>query len=176
MTELGEQGAERLLETVSDANSIMGRLRQKRQQLAAQKTVDLPVAGYGGELVVRYQLLDPLVEGKEVGDRVAQQFKGPEHDADRVYYMLVDSLIAACVGFYIKDAGDLVELDPEQLGAMTWSDDRLGDFLGFQAGSARDAVLQVFAGNRIAVTRHAAALQRWMGDTSGELDTGTLGI
>lgn len=165
-----------LEEELADSSSIMGRLRQKRQQLAAQKTIDLPVAGYGGELVVRYQLLDPLVEGKQIGDRVAQQFKGKDHDSDRVYYALVDSLIAACEGFYIRDGGDLVALDPEQLGAMTWSDDRLGDFLGFQAGNARDAVLQVFAGNRIAVTRHAAELQKWMGDTSGELDTGTLGI
>jgi hypothetical protein len=68
-----------------------------------------------------------------------------------------------------------VLLDPEGEGAMDFGDPRLAEFLGFEAATAREAVVQVFGGNRSAVNVHAQRLLEWMGDPSGELDRSTFG-
>lgn len=164
-----EEGA-----TVADDSSLMGRLRARREEQAANKTIDLPIPGYGGELVCRYRLLDPLTDGKEIGRNVRKQF--PKDEEDRLYYSNLDTIVKACDSFHVRlESGDLVLLDPDNEGPMDYGDQRLHAFLGFAAESAREAVEQVFAGNRVAVNVHAQQLQLWMGDTSGELNQGILG-
>lgn len=159
----------------SSGGSLMDRIRQKRADLAALRTIDIPVAGYGGDLVARYRLLDPLVEGKEIAERTRGQFA--KEPADQMYYGIVDSMVEACTGLYGRGHVELVPLDDEDgSGAMTYSDARLGEFLGFEADEAREAVLQVFAGNRNAVIAHGLLLQKWFADPSGELDQRTLGV
>jgi hypothetical protein len=154
--------------------SLLDSLRAKRERLAASKTTDIPIPGYGGELVVRYRLCDPLVEGKQIGDRLLEQFKGADQESERMYFMFVDTLIAACDGIFVKVGDELVSLD-EEGDTIDYGDPRLGEFLGFTADTARDAVLAVFGDNKIAVTQHGRQLQLWMGDTTGELNRSTLG-
>lgn len=149
-------------------SSPLERLRARREQLAREKTTDIDVAGYGGELVARYHLLDPLADGKEIGDRVSAQY--PKQPEEQRYYALVDSLIRACDGLYLRNEDGTVEaIDPEGQGVVTYSDPRLGAGLGFEATTARETVLELFGGNRNAVIAHALQLQRWFADTTGEL-------
>lgn len=163
------------METVSE-NSVLNRLRDKRRRLAADQTHDMPIPGYGGELVVRYRLLDPLVEGKEIGQRIQQQYPKAGQETEMLHAVNLDTIVNACVGFYVRrEDGDLVLLDPDGTGGMDYGDPRLREFLDFDAESAREAVVLVFGGNRAAVNVHAAQLQKWMGDTSGELNEGLLG-
>jgi hypothetical protein len=155
--------------------SLMHRIRRKRADLAALRTTDIPIAGYGGDLVARYRLLDPLVEGKEIVKRTSEQFA--KEPAEQTYYGIVDSMLEACVGLYARSHGELIPLDDENgYGAMTYSDARLGEFLDFTAENGRDAVVEVFAGNRNAVIAHGMLLQKWFADPSGELDQRTLGV
>lgn len=148
-------------------DSPLERARAKRARLAEQTTTDIDVHGYGGELVVKYRLLDPLVEGKEIGNRVASEWA--KHPDEQRYYALVDSMIAACAGVYLRVDGKLEPIDPEGSEPILF-DGRLAEGLGFEADTARKTVLGVFAGNRAAVVAHAMLLQRWFGDTTGELE------
>lgn len=158
------------LENSAKTGLVLDAIRAKRRKLADEQTHDMPVPGYGGELVVRYRLLDPLVEGKDIGDRVQSQFSGAGQESERVYFGLVDGLIAACVAIYAKVDGELVPLAGE--GSLTTFEDTddLAELLGFTPKpTTRETVAEVFGGNKIAVSGHGIALQRWMGDTSGEL-------
>jgi hypothetical protein len=151
--------------------SILDLLKERRRDAATHTTTDIPVPGYGGALVVRYRLLDPLVEGKEIGERVASQFKGADEHAERMFYSLVDAMIVACVAIFAKVNDALVPLAGE--GTSTTFEDTtdLAEMLGFpEPGTTRETVEAVFAGNRIAVSGHAQRLQLWMADVHGDLD------
>lgn len=162
-------------ETQQTKGIVLDSIREKRRKLADEHTTDLPVAGYGGELVVRYKLLDPLVEGKQIGDRVSAQFKDDE--AGRMYYSFVDTLIVACVGVYAKVDGRLVPLNGDDTLAPTFEDtDELAELLAFDPQlTARETVYQLFGRNRVALEMHAQQLTAWMADPAGELNRGILG-
>lgn len=162
-------------ETQQTTGLVLEAIREKRRKLADEHTTDLPVAGYGGELVVRYKLLDPLVEGKQIGDRISAQFKGD--DAGRMYYSFVDTLIVACVGVYAKVGDRLVPINGDDQFAPTYEDtDDLAELLGFEPqATARETVYQVFGCNRVALEMHAQQLTAWMADPAGELNRGILG-
>lgn len=148
----------------------MDMLRAKRAEAAKRTTIDLRVPGYDGLLVARYRLLDPLIEGREIGDRVTAQFKGDE--TSQIHYMHVDTLIRACEGLYLRgDNGTLEPIDPEGTGEPVKYDHRLATGLGFDvdpAQPARSALLAAFNGNKVAINIHAGQLQQWMGDPTGD--------
>lgn len=144
--------------------SAFDRLKAKRRRNAHNTTVDLPVTGYSGELVARYRLLDPLIEGKEIADRIDEQFKG-EQEA-QTFWALVDTLISACDGLYVKGDHGFEPLDPDGGGVCRY-DERLADGLDLERGSARITLLSLFDDNKVAITHHALALQRWMADPEG---------
>jgi hypothetical protein len=156
--------------------SIVGRLRAKRRAASEKQTIDLPIPGYDGELVVRYRLLDPLVEGKELGDRIAGEFRGPSLDAERGYYLAVDTLIAACVAIFAKVNGDLVPIAGEGTITSFEDTDALADLLAFDPlDTARKTVEAVFVGNKVAINGQSVHLNVWMLDPSRELDRGLFG-
>lgn len=145
-------------------------LREKRAEAAKRQTIDLSVGGYDGALVARYRLLDPLKEGKEIGERVRRQFKGDE-DA-QLFYANADTLIEACVGLYLRDDnGELEPIDPEGLGEPVKYDHRLAAGLGIDVDDkqpARSVLLGIFNGNKVALNVHALQFTRWMGDPTGD--------
>jgi hypothetical protein len=156
--------------------SVLGRLRDKRRNAAHKQVVDLAVPGYDGELFVRYRLLDPLVERKEIADRVLAQFRENDQDAEREYYILNDTLIAACVAIFAKVEGKLVPLAGE--GTVTTFEDTedLADLLAFDpADTARLTVERVFLDNRNAVKGQGMQLSFWMLDPSRDLGQGLFG-
>lgn len=143
--------------------SLIEQLREKRRAAAGNITVDLPIPGYRGSVVGRYRLVDPLVEGKEIGDRVRAQF---DDDRAREHYAFVDTLIAACQGLYLRtETGELEPIDPDGQGPARY-DARLADALGIQAGSSRDVLDALFNGNKVAIDTHALRLAQWMADPS----------
>lgn len=160
-------------------SSPLDRMRAKRARRAAQTTRDFEVPGFDGELVVRYRILDPLTDGKEIGQRIQQQFGEADQEAEAIHFAQIDTLLAACVGFYAKEPDGQVPLgrllDTPQEMAPTYADPELAEALGFEADSARDAVVAVFGGNRIAVNAHAVAVQTWMAGGLDGLNQGLLG-
>lgn len=160
-------------EAPTAAMSGMDRIRQARADAAKITTVDLPIPGYGGQLVARYRLLDPLVEGQKIVARVKQQFKT---DAQQAFYGLVDTLVEACEGLYEPtDDGTLQPLALDPTGEPISYGKQLADGLGINGGDpfeVRNVVIGLFTagnpnGNKIAVTAHALQLQEWMSDPAG---------
>lgn len=158
----------------SAPGSLMERMREKHRVALANKHHDMPIPQFGGELVCRYKLLDPLTDGKEITDRIIGQFKDDETALS--YYGLVDLLIEACIGFYVRgDDGNLVLLDPDEQGPITYNDPRLAAFLGIDAGdppSARNVLLGVFADNKVAARAQGQQLNEWMADPAGDARLG----
>lgn len=145
-------------------SSALERLRVKREESANNTTVDLPVTGYGGEMLVRYRLVDPLIEGKEIGARIDREFKDDGESAE--FYAKVDTLLAACQGFYMRGPDGKEAIDPDGTGVCVY-EPRLADGLGIEHECARDILLGVFNGNKVAVGMHAMRFLEWMGDPEG---------
>jgi hypothetical protein len=139
------------------SESILEQLRERRRQQAASKTIDLPNPALEG-VVGRYRVIDPLVEGKELRERVLSQFT--EDDA-RQYYLFADTLIAACVGLYLRTENGLEPIDPDGKGPACY-DNRLAESLGIEASSSREVLEALFGDNRAAIQGHAATLAQWM--------------
>lgn len=143
--------------------SLIEQLRRKRAEAASHTTVDLAVPGYKGDIVARYRLIDLLVEGKEIQDRMQRQF---EKDDDRMQFGMIDTLIAACIGIYFRnEEGQLEPVDPDGNGPALY-DDRLAVAFGYEAESARDSLVKLFNGNNLAIRAHALRLSEWMADPS----------
>lgn len=162
-------------ETSADI-SILGRLREKRRESAHKQIIDLDIPGYDGELVVRYRLLDPLVERKEIADRVLAKFRESNQDAEREYYILTDTLIAACVAIFARVDGKLVPLAGE--GTVTTFEDTtdLAELLAFdEPETTRATVEQVFIDNKNAIKGQGMQLSFWMLDPSRDLSKGLFG-
>lgn len=149
-----------LIPPAVDETSPRGRLLAKRRKAVAAVTKDLDVWGYGGELVARYRLLDPLVEGKEITDKVTRNYTNP---TDQGFYGILDTLIAACVGLYYRDpeTGVLTLIDEDGLGPMGY-DQRAAEYFGFPTDSARDTVIKIFNGYKTSILAHVRELNEWM--------------
>jgi hypothetical protein len=153
--------------------SILDRLREKRRQEAGRSTIDLPISGWGGDVIARYRLLDPLVEGRDIAERVRAQYR--EDQAAQEFYALIDTLIAACDGLYARDTdGEVKPLSLNGGGPATYTVE-LAAALGVEeAATARDVVIGLFKGNKVAARAHALRLQMWMADPEGTLRLGEL--
>jgi hypothetical protein len=172
--EVERENEEPLEAATGQPESLMDRLRGKLAQAREETTVDLDIPGYDGELVARYRGLDPVKEGEKIARRVERQFKS---EAQRGVYTLVDALVTACEGIFVRNVdGELEPLDPDGLGPCCY-DERLAEFLGIDIshgantdGAARRCLLGVFAGNKVAIAVHGQRWQRWMatGVSDGE--------
>ena len=134
-------------------------LLARRSEAAAATTIDLDIPGYKGALVARYRLLDATIEGRQIAERLEKNYADP---VDRNYYGALDTLIAACTGFYYRDQeGSLTLIDDDGMGPMGY-DKRLADFLEFPSDSARHPVEQVFNNRSVALLAHVRDLNAWM--------------
>ncbi len=153
--------------------SILDRLREKRRADGDAQTFDLPIAGWGGEIVARYRLLDPLVELKEILDRARRSF--PDDPESQNFWGQVDAMIAACVGLYARDDdGRLVPLTIGEGGEPARYTVELAEELEVATPDmkARDVVVGVFKGNKMALGAHAGSLLMRMSDPEGTLRLG----
>lgn len=168
-TDVLQNGQEVRALTSGDQPSILDQLVAAREEAVDNQTVDLELPGYKGLLWARYGLLDNSQLGK-IAKRVKRQYKKQE---ELVLALSCDILIAACEGFYHRNEnGDLeaITRDGEVLNYTN-----AGEFLKFEAPTARLSVIQVFAGNEIAVIDQQVRLARWMRNTGIEVDADLLG-
>ncbi len=169
-TNIVNNGDESLALAGGEQGSIIDQLVAAREEASENQTVDIDIPGYKGSLVGRYGLLDNSVLAK-IAKRVRRQYKRTE---DQVLAMSCDILIASCEGMFHRSQDD------GKLQAITKDGEALnyhnaGDFLRFEATSARDSVIKVFANNEIAVVDHQVRLARWMRNTGVEVDSELLG-
>ena len=153
--------------------SPIAALRAKRQEIAERTTTLIPVTGYEEDNIhCKYRLI-----GRDEADQIAKSVRGQTKDRQEFQYrVLVDTMIAACEGFFIKPLGvDDGQANPLLNEAETEQIDTYYAFaleLGAQPEemSQRRAVKYVFGDNEFAVGGHALLLNRWLGNTGLKID------
>lgn len=155
------------------------RLRDRRENIAKERTIDLPIPGYDGELIARYQRVEyPVI--RRIIEKMQKQKAATGDRAD--LYAMIDTIVAACKEIlYKSEDGKLTRLSPN--GPVRF-DRTLAEGLGFQAETARQIVLEVF-NNELAIGAHHSDLMEWLqgeakatdeeflGESAGLLPSGT---
>jgi hypothetical protein len=156
-------------ETVlASSESLKEGLRRQRESNLQNETLNLALPEYTDpELVGQYRMVDPS-ELAAIGEKLKREFK---NRMELVTYGAIDSIIAACVGLYARPAGskELISLDE---GIPLRFDSRLADYLGIEATTAREVVIQTFGANMYAIIDHNVKITRWMGDRKADLGDG----
>ena len=166
----------------SDADDLVA-IRQAIKKGAEPKRFELP--GYGPRLQVEYRVID-ADEVDEVFEKLAAQVKAKKVDRPMVAG-LVDTMIAACVGFYSertvdRDGDTVTETVPFEEkyglsgGPVRWGDPRLWEALRLEVEpgetlTVRQAIEQIFGDDRMLVQEHAQEVARWMEDARRSVKT-----
>lgn len=157
------------LRAEEERHTPLARLRERREAIAQQRTTVIPVPGYGGELAL---VIKPIKwdDAKRIALRVE---KSKSHRKELMAQ--ADTVIAATESIVIRDpdTGEVSPLDPGA-DAITFASPELGAALGFQAGSAREAVFQVF-NNDIAVASVSSEISEWSAASGDDADEEFLG-
>lgn len=150
-------------------NNLMERLRRQAQAAKENSTHIFALPNYNGLLLCEYEVLERDIMRKK-GKAIQAQFRD---EADQRYWAQVDTLIEACVMFYVdEDNGKgpvpLHEHPDVNEDAPIGYDANLARFLGLQLEQprARAVVEGVFLHNEISLTKHWVEVTEWMSDTS----------
>jgi hypothetical protein len=150
-----------------DTGSLLDALAEERDTLATEREVAIPVPGYGTKtgvsLYVKYRLLGGEELGR-IGVRVQREFR-KHQQYERVLYASIDTMIAACEGFYAEKEGEKIDLPFLNFGQELADALKFGDAVDLNS-PARSVVIALFGGNMVALQQHTLLLGRWMGDTS----------
>jgi hypothetical protein len=142
-------------------SSTMARLRRRRDELGRErKPLDKEIPGYGGELVAQYGVVEWLTLRK-IAER-GEKSSAPRKDL----LVQADTLVNACLGIFVKVGTKLTpvsELLDDGNEEPVRYDERLGQFLGFESKSARQALFATFR-NDLAVSIHHNEVAEWMAD------------
>jgi|SRR5215472_10941272 len=152
-----------------ETSSLLDILAQERDELATERETFIPIPGYGRDsgvtMYVKYRLLGGD-EMANIGRKVQREFR-KNQQYERILYASIDTMIAACMGFYAQQGnnGDKLELplynyDVELARALKF-DDKIDP-----NNPARSVVMALFGNNMIAIQQHTLILGRWMGDTT----------
>lgn len=147
----------------------MEALRARRDEVAARRDTTIPIVGFEAEgLRVQYRLLD-RGETSDIAKKVRKQTKDR---SEVMFRILIDTIIAACEGFYVSMDGD----EPEPLISeitkehVTTYQQYASELAGEPFTTARKAVLYVFGDNEYAVGDHGLLLSRWLSNTNIDID------
>lgn len=163
-----------------EPENVLEALAAKRVELEKNKETFIPIPGYDRSppiLMARYRLLSgPDFEG--IAQRVQKQFRDRW---ERSLYAAIDTMLAACSGIFV-DTGD------GQPKPLTWKGGQviagfnpdLANALGFadkmdEGQTHRSVVMALFGGNEVMIGTHSVQLNRWMSNTTVEIDQDFLG-
>lgn len=149
-------------------------LRAKRDEIASRTDVLIPLGSAYTEMgvCVKYRLLD-RAETDEIAKNVRKQTKERN---EFMYRVLVDTMLRACEGFYLKPNGLVADEDAEPLKDPRGEEhiktynQFAKEMRGEPFQSARAAVSYIFGDNEFAVGQHGLLLQRWFSNTGLEVD------
>lgn len=147
--------------------TLLDGLRKKREGISKDRTMDLDIPGYDGELAVRYGIV-PWDELKVIGE------KAQESRARRKELMAhADTLIRACRTILLKNqttgemqpANEIIKEYKD--GEPVRFDERLAEMFKLDTKSARETLFAVFA-NDLAVTAQHNELGAWMQSSNNQ--------
>jgi hypothetical protein len=145
------------------AGSHLAWIRQRHEALSVARTLDKPVPGYQGRLVLRFTPVPwPVVARVQslIGDGQGDRNGATALNAN------CDVVIAACAAVLV----DGESIDPS--GDVRRIDTELAELLGSETTTARDTLLWLFP-SELAVSMLAGEVLQWMSsagaDVAGEL-------
>lgn len=137
--------------------ALLDSLRRNAERRRETRTIDKPVPGFHGELILRFKPLDVgelerFAEARRAG-KVSEISEG------------IDAMATCCIGVFGRDGNHLIEL-PARL------DHRLAVLLGMPIPpdatlTAREVVLNLFGGEAFALGKFVDELVEWMADADG---------
>jgi hypothetical protein len=158
----GRPGESSPVATGEVPGAILDRLRRRAAQAREGRTLDKPVPGFEGLLILRFKPLDigqleRFVANRRAG-RVSEISEG------------IDALATCCIAVLARDGERLTEL-PAGL------DNRLAVLLGMPIPpdaslTAREVVLALFGGEAFALGRFVDEVVEWMSNLDTEPDSG----
>lgn len=156
-------------ENTSVAGSVLDRLRRKREAVMNDRSVDLEVPGYDGEIVLRCKYLDMRVLSA-IGQRV---MKTEKDQAKRNIIMAQDALINACDEILVRQDGELVGLMQawrDEDRPVNFSSPEVAEFFGFDAKTARDCIMGVFGEKDALIASVNMKYQAWVLGSTEDID------
>jgi hypothetical protein len=144
--------------------SQLDRLKKRRREARENREpLDLPIPGYGDELVARYRVLD-YDELRKLETRGAKMAQAGDTEAGLKVTM--DTIAQACVGIFLRqDDGSIKALNEcvSEFGDEPIRyDERLAETVGVDAeGKVRVVIRRVFPTD-LAILGHLAQISNWM--------------
>jgi hypothetical protein len=154
--------------------SLFDQLRAKRQEIAEAKETYLTIPGYEETgLRVKHGLLE-RVEIQVIARAVIKETKDR---GERNMRILVDQIIRSTLGFYVQKGDEPPEpLEERESTTPVLNWDQFAQNMGWQSnGTARGALYFAFGNNEFAIGNYGIMLNRWMGNTTQEVDESFLG-
>jgi hypothetical protein len=158
------------------APSVLDKLREKRNEIAEGRTVELAIPGYGDTLVARYR----AIPYREVTKARKKNAKRSGSDPDAELRFGTSMLARACDAMLVRpdEDGGLVELQttvPEFGDEPVRYDKRLAEAVGMDpamANSASAVIRFVFGADDStwALMRHAEAYEEWLASNETDAD------
>ncbi len=164
-----------------ESPNFMDKLVDAREEALGNTTVDLELPAYKGMLKGRYHLLHNE-ELQSLAKKVRKEFKKVRGQESEVMNALsADLLIACCDGLFYSDEDDQLQAITTTDGIAVCYDAYATEFFKLRMASgeppftSRQVVKEMFARNDISMTEHSIKLQRWMKNTSADVDFDLLG-
>ena len=154
--------------------SRLERLRERRRAAREDRApLDLPIPGYGDELIARYRVLD-YGELQKLQKRGGDMARSGDKEAQLKVTM--DTIAQACVGVFLAEEDGslrpLNEVDPDYGDDPVRYDERFAEVVQVDAeGKVRTLIREAFPSD-LAILAHLERLDSWMSSTNDADDEG----
>lgn len=140
-------------------DSLITRLRTRAAEATKERTIDLPVPGWSGELVLRFRTMDVATLDRLLAQRQEGKVSAVNES--------IDAMAQACIGVYGREDNGLTQL--ADVDGPVRLEHRLGVLLAMpnptgETMTAREVVLALFGGNAFALGAYVDRLVEWMAD------------
>jgi hypothetical protein len=153
--------------------SRLERLRERRRAAREDRApLDLPIPGYGDELIARYRVLDyeELQKFQKRGGEMARS-----GDKEAGLKVTIDTIAQACVGIFLAEEGGLRplnEVDPGYGDDPVRYDERFAEVVAVDAeGKVRTLIRKAFPSD-LAIIAHLERIDNWMSSSNEADDAG----
>jgi hypothetical protein len=154
--------------------SRLERLRERRRAAREDRDpLDLPIPGYGDELIARYRVLD-YDELQKLQKRGGEMARSGDKEAG--LKVTIDTIAQACVGIFLAEEDGslrpLNEVDPSYGDEPVRYDERLAEVVGIDAeGKVRILIRRAFPSD-LSIIAHLERIDSWMSSTNDADDAG----
>jgi hypothetical protein len=168
-----------LLPAEEQPNSLLDQLAAKRRDVSENREVLIPVPGYEAPplLLIKYRLL----EGTDI-DRIGRNMRQDRSGRwDKQLNAMFGLMTMAVLGVFVDvDGGGTTQPLTINGVPVTQFSTELAQGLGYatelpESPTSANVIFGLFGNNELAIAEHCARLNRWMSNTSADVNETLLG-